>query len=84
MPAGQVTTVTAPKGGGKGNTRDKPAACSHLLIPSQPPDLLVASFTPSHVMVVGDYAQAQGAIIGKAMSSLDQGQGLILVLVSLQ
>jgi hypothetical protein len=52
--------------------------------PIQPGDLLTTSDTPGHVMKVRDYAQAQGAIIGKAMSSLDQGQGLILVLVSLQ
>jgi hypothetical protein len=35
-------------------------------------------------MTVTDYAQAQGAIIGKAMSALDEGQGLVLVLVALQ
>jgi hypothetical protein len=35
-------------------------------------------------MVVKDYDQAQGAIIGKAMSNLDDGLGLILILVSLQ
>ena len=35
-------------------------------------------------MKVNDYTQAQGAILGKAMSSLKSGQGLILVLVSLQ
>jgi hypothetical protein len=52
--------------------------------PIQPGDLLTTSDTPGHVMRVSDYGQAQGAIIGKAMSSLDQGQGLILVLVSLQ
>jgi hypothetical protein len=35
-------------------------------------------------MKVTDYDKAHGAIIGKAMSSLDQGEGLVLVLVSLQ
>jgi hypothetical protein len=50
----------------------------------QPGDLLTTSDTPGHVMVVSDYELARGAIIGKAMSSLDEGQGLILVLVSLQ
>jgi hypothetical protein len=35
-------------------------------------------------MVVEDYEMAQGAIIGKAMTSLEDGQGLILVLVTLQ
>jgi len=50
----------------------------------QPGDLLTSSATPGHVMTVGDYEQAQGAIIGKAMSALEDGLGLILVLVSLQ
>ena len=36
-------------------------------------------------MVVQDYTMAQGATIGKAMQSLEQGQkGQILVLVTLQ
>ena len=52
--------------------------------PIQPGDLLTTSDTPGHVMVVRDYQKAQGAIIGKAMSYLDEGQGLILILVSLQ
>jgi len=52
--------------------------------PIQPGDLLTTSATPGHAMKVTDYAKAQGAIIGKAMSSLDQGRGLVLVLVSLQ
>lgn len=47
-------------------------------------DLLTTSSLPGFAMRVSDYGQAQGAIIGKAMQSLDQGQGLILVLVTLQ
>ena len=35
-------------------------------------------------MAVADYDRAQGAVLGKAMSSLDEGTGLVLVLVSLQ
>jgi hypothetical protein len=35
-------------------------------------------------MKVTDHAQAQGAILGKAMTSLEAGEGLVLVLVSLQ
>jgi hypothetical protein len=50
----------------------------------QPGDLLTTSDTPGHVIKVTDYERAQGAIIGKAMSSLDEGRGLVLVLVSLQ
>jgi hypothetical protein len=35
-------------------------------------------------MKVTDYKKAQGAIIGKAMSSLGEGHGLVLVFVTLQ
>ncbi len=35
-------------------------------------------------MKVVDYGRSQGAILGKAMSSLEDGRGLVLVLVSLQ
>jgi hypothetical protein len=49
-----------------------------------PGDLLTTSPTPGHAMKVADPARAHGAILGKAMSALDQGQGLVLVLVSLQ
>lgn len=52
--------------------------------PIQPGDLLTTSETPGHAMKVKDYPRAQGAIIGKAMSSLEHGTGLVLVLVSLQ
>jgi hypothetical protein len=50
----------------------------------EPGDLLTTSETPGYAMKVTDYSRAQGAILGKAMSSLDQGQGLVLVLVALQ
>ncbi len=50
-----------------------------------PGDLLTTSAVPGHAMKVSDYTLAQGAIIGKAMTPLAQGeQGLVLVLVSLQ
>jgi len=48
-------------------------------------DLLTTSATPGYAMVVKDYNQAQGAILGKAMERLGEGQkGQILVLVTLQ
>ena len=50
----------------------------------KPGDLLTSSDTPGHCMKVSDHKRAQGAIIGKAMSSLKKGKGLVLVLVSLQ
>ena len=49
-----------------------------------PGDLLTTSDTPGHAMRVRDYSRAQGAIIGKAMSPLKTGKGLVLVLVTLQ
>ena len=51
----------------------------------QPGDLLTTSPTPGHAMKVTDREQAQGAILGKAMQPLKQGEkGQILVLVTLQ
>jgi hypothetical protein len=52
--------------------------------PIKPGDLLTTSDTPGHAMKVTDHAKAQGAIIGKAMTELKQGKGLVLVLVTLQ
>ncbi len=50
----------------------------------QPGDLLTTSETPGHAMKATASGRMQGAIIGKAMSSLDHGTGLVLVVVSLQ
>ena len=47
-------------------------------------DRLTTSDTPGHAMRVADPDRASGAVIGKAMSSLKSGQGLVLVLVNLQ
>jgi hypothetical protein len=50
----------------------------------KPGDLLTTSDTPGHAMKVANHAQAQGAILGKAMSPLQEGKGMVLVLVTLQ
>ena len=50
----------------------------------KPGDLLTTSDTPGHAMKVVDPSQAQGAILGKAMTALKEGTGMVLVLVSLQ
>jgi hypothetical protein len=49
-----------------------------------PGDLLTTSSTPGHAMKATNHDKAMGAIIGKAMTPLDSGKGLVLVLVSLQ
>jgi hypothetical protein len=51
----------------------------------EPGDLLTTSATVGYAMGVSDPARAQGAILGKAMEGLEEGEmGLILVLVTLQ
>jgi hypothetical protein len=52
--------------------------------PIEPGDLLTTSDTAGHAMKVTESNRAQGAILGKAMSSLQLGRGLVLVLVTLQ
>ncbi len=49
-----------------------------------PGDLLTTSETPGHAMKVTDYARAQGAVLGKAMTALKRGTGMVLILVALQ
>ncbi len=50
----------------------------------RPGDLLTTSGHAGHAMKVADHARSQGAILGKAMSPLKEGSGLVLVLVTLQ
>ena len=50
----------------------------------EPGDMLTTSATPGHGMKVTDHTRAVGAIVGKAMTSLEKGKGLVLVLVNLQ
>jgi hypothetical protein len=50
----------------------------------QPGDLLTTSPTAGHAMRADDATRRAGAVIGKAMTSLEGGRGLVLVLVSLQ
>ena len=50
----------------------------------KPGDLLTTSDTPGHAMKVTEPSKAQGAILGKAMSELKTGKGMVLVLVTLQ
>jgi hypothetical protein len=50
----------------------------------EPGDLLTTSAHAGHAMKAVDPTRARGAILGKAMTGLDQGTGLVLALVSLQ
>jgi len=47
-------------------------------------DLLTTSSTPGHAMRANDPARAFGAVIGKALGSLQSGRALVPVLVALQ
>jgi hypothetical protein len=47
-------------------------------------DLLTTSDTPGHAMKAADPQRAFGAVIGKALRSLDSGQGLVPILIALQ
>ncbi|MGD9030860.1 MAG: hypothetical protein PVG25_13730, partial [Anaerolineae bacterium] len=50
-----------------------------------PGDLLTTATIPGYAMKATDHARAQGAILGKAMDGLEEGErGQILVLVTLQ
>jgi hypothetical protein len=49
----------------------------------KPGDLLTTSATPGHGMKASNATRAHGAILGKAMTELKSGKGLVLVLVTL-
>ncbi len=52
--------------------------------PVEPGDLLTTSAVPGHAMKAVDGARSRGSVIGKAMTGLKEGRGLVLVLVNLQ
>jgi hypothetical protein len=52
--------------------------------PIRPGDLLVSSSTPGYAMKGTDRSKMLGAVLGKALASLDSGKGLIEVGVTLQ
>ena len=47
-------------------------------------DLLTTSRTPGHAMKADDLFKAFGAVIGKALRPLEEGQALVPILVGLQ
>lgn len=52
--------------------------------PIRPGDRLTTASLAGHAMRVEDDARAPGAVLGKAMTALDDGTGLVLCLVNLQ
>jgi hypothetical protein len=48
----------------------------------KPGDLLTTSTTPGHAMKAHDHTKAVGAVVGKALAGLEEGSGLIPILVS--
>lgn len=50
----------------------------------RPGDLLTTASTEGHAMRADDARRSHGAVLGKAMTSLEEGTGLVLVLVNLQ
>lgn len=52
--------------------------------PIKPGDLLTTSNVPGYCMKANDRDQAYGAVIGKALTGLDKGEGLVLAIVNLQ
>lgn len=47
-------------------------------------DLLTTSSTPGHAMKATDALKAFGAVLGKALRPLEQGQGMVPILIALQ
>ena len=60
------------------------ARCTTENGPVLPGDLLTTASLEGHAMRATDEERSFGAVIGKAMSSLDEGTGMVLVLVNLQ
>ncbi|MBS0195292.1 MAG: hypothetical protein JSR77_00885 [Planctomycetes bacterium] len=58
--------------------------CDATVNPVRRGDSLTTSATPGHAMTVTDEDRAARAVIGKAMTELKEGRGLVLVLVNLQ
>ncbi len=52
--------------------------------PIEPGDLLTTSDRAGHAMKAADRGRSHGTVIGKAMTALPRGRGLVLVLVNLQ
>lgn len=58
--------------------------CEATTRPIRPGDMLTTSSTPGHAMSASGLKNTRGAVIGKSMSSLDSGTGLVLMLIQPQ
>lgn len=58
--------------------------CSAENGPVRPGDLLTTAATAGHAMRASDASRSHGAVLGKSMTALESGTGLVLVLVNLQ
>jgi hypothetical protein len=58
--------------------------CDTKYGPITPGDRLTTSATPGHAMKAAEESKSAGAVIGKAMTKLETGKGLVLVLVQPQ
>jgi hypothetical protein len=47
-------------------------------------DLLIASSKPGYAMRASDPTAAMGAVIGKALEPLEEGEGLIMMQITLR
>ncbi len=52
--------------------------------PIKPGDLLVSSSTPGYAMKGTDRAKMLGAVVGKSLGTLQDGKGIVSVLVTYQ
>lgn len=86
-------SVGAVLGTSSGHETDPPIAlsgrvyvwCDATTTAIAPGDFLTTAETPGYAMKAVDRRRSEGAVLGKAMSGLDQGQmGLVLVLVNLR
>lgn len=58
--------------------------CDASSAPIAAGDLLTTAARSGHAMKAADRDRSQGAVLGKAMTALESGTGMVLVLVSLQ
>lgn len=58
--------------------------CDASTSPIRAGDLLTTAELPGHAMRASDPNRANGAVLGKAMTGLKSGRGMVLVLVNLQ